>query len=40
MEERAKYGLHPLIHIIAFETSAQDVVKKKAEPKLRMDSEK
>jgi len=26
-------GLHPLIHTIAPETSAQDVEKKKAEPK-------
>ena len=29
------YELHPLIHTIAPETSAQDVEKKKAEPKTR-----
>ena len=31
----ADCGLHPLIHTFAFEASAQDVDKKKAEPKLR-----
>jgi hypothetical protein len=29
----SKFTLHPLIHTIAPETSAQDVEKKKAEPK-------
>jgi len=31
--ETLKWRLHPLIHTIAPETSAQDVEKKKAEPK-------
>jgi hypothetical protein len=32
-KKRANCGLHPLIHTFAFGNSAQDVEKKKAEPK-------